>query len=67
MTNDHTKLAPLTDGSPRPLLQIPLQDVQHDLEQRTGCAIAPELLYDYQTVRTLAAYLAVRMAPPQAA
>ena len=38
-----------------------------DLENRTGVAIVPELLYDYQTVRTLAGYLEQRLAPPQAA
>jgi acyl-CoA synthetase (AMP-forming)/AMP-acid ligase II/alkylation response protein AidB-like acyl-CoA dehydrogenase/acyl carrier protein len=37
-----------------------------DLESRTGQAIVPELLYDYQTVRTLAAYLAQRMEAPAA-
>lgn len=35
-----------------------------DIETRTGLAIVPELLYDYQTVHTLAAYLAQRLAAP---
>jgi len=38
-----------------------------DLENRTGLPIVPELLYDFQTVRTLAAFLARRMAAPAAA
>lgn len=33
-----------------------------DIENRTGIVIVPELLYDYQTVRALAGYLAQRMA-----
>jgi acyl-CoA synthetase (AMP-forming)/AMP-acid ligase II/alkylation response protein AidB-like acyl-CoA dehydrogenase/acyl carrier protein len=35
-----------------------------DIETRTGLAIVPELLYDYQTVHALAAYLARRLAEP---
>ena len=33
-----------------------------DIENRTGIVIVPELLYDYQTVRSLADYLEQRMA-----
>jgi acyl carrier protein len=33
-----------------------------DLEQQTGVPIAPELLFDYQTVNALAGYVAGRMA-----
>lgn len=38
-----------------------------DIENRTGLAIVPELLYDYQTVCTLAAYIETRLATPAAA
>ena len=38
-----------------------------DIEHRTGLVILPELLYDYQSVRTLAAYLTDRIAAPKAA
>ncbi|WP_332848031.1 AMP-binding protein [Massilia sp. S19_KUP03_FR1] len=38
-----------------------------DIENRTGLAIVPELLYDYQTVYTLSAYIETRLAVPQAA
>ncbi|TFW34664.1 AMP-binding protein [Massilia horti] len=32
-----------------------------DLEQQTGATIAPELLFEYQTVNSLASYLAARL------
>jgi acyl-CoA synthetase (AMP-forming)/AMP-acid ligase II/alkylation response protein AidB-like acyl-CoA dehydrogenase/acyl carrier protein len=38
-----------------------------DLEQQTGMPIAPELLFDFQTVNTLAGYLASRMAVEETA
>jgi acyl-CoA synthetase (AMP-forming)/AMP-acid ligase II/alkylation response protein AidB-like acyl-CoA dehydrogenase/acyl carrier protein len=38
-----------------------------DIENRTGLVIVPELLYDYQTVYTLSAYIETRLATPEAA
>jgi acyl carrier protein len=35
-----------------------------DIETRTGVVIVPELLYDYQSVRTLAGYIEQRMSAP---
>lgn len=35
-----------------------------DIETRTGIVIVPELLYDYQSVRTLAGYIEQRMTAP---
>jgi acyl carrier protein len=37
-----------------------------DLDQHTGVSIAPELLFDYQTVKALAGYIAGRMAVQEA-
>jgi acyl-CoA synthetase (AMP-forming)/AMP-acid ligase II/alkylation response protein AidB-like acyl-CoA dehydrogenase/acyl carrier protein len=41
--------------------------IASDIENRTGMTIVPELLYDYQTVHTLAALLAQRADLPAAA
>ena len=37
-----------------------------DIENRAGLAIVPELLYDYQTVHTLSAYIETRLTTPDA-
>jgi acyl carrier protein len=62
----HGATAALDDDTPFASIGIDslaTASIAVDLEQQTGVTLPPELLFDLQTVRALAAYIAGRMAP----